>query len=52
MAPPPPRSYYRFYRERFDSSAEFHFSGMAHRAAQPWVAGLFDGDENVIVDFK
>jgi len=30
--------FYRFYRERFDSSAEFHFSGMAHRAAQPWVA--------------
>jgi len=25
---------------------------MTHRAAQPWEAGLFDGDENVIVDFK
>jgi len=25
---------------------------MAHRAAQPWADGLFDGDENVIVDFK
>jgi hypothetical protein len=44
--------FYRFYRERFDSAAEFHFSGMAHRAAHPWEGGLFDGDENVIVDFK
>ncbi len=25
---------------------------MTHRAAQPWDEGLFDGDENVIVDFK
>ena len=44
--------FYRFYRERFDQAAEFGFSGMTHRAAQPWEAGLFDGDENVIVDFK
>jgi hypothetical protein len=44
--------FYRFYRERFDSSAEFGFTGMTHRAAQPWEPGLFDGDENVIVDFK
>jgi len=44
--------FYRFYRERFDSSAEFHFSGMTHRAVPPWEGGLFDGDENVIVDFK
>jgi len=44
--------FYRFYRERFDPSAEFGFTGMTHRAAQPWEAGLFDGDENVIVDFK
>jgi len=44
--------FYRFYRERFDQSAEFGFTGMTHRAAQPWEAGLFDGDENVIVDFK
>lgn len=42
----------RFYRERFDQRAEFSFSGMTHRAAQPWEDGLFDGDENVIVDFK
>jgi len=44
--------FYRFYRERFDQNAEFSFTGMTHRAAQPWEAGLFDGDENVIVDFK
>ena len=44
--------FYRFYRERFDNTAEFLFSGMTHRAKQPWEDGLFDGDENVIVDFK
>lgn len=44
--------FYRFYRERYDANAEFGFSGMTHRAAQPWEPGLFDGDENVIVDFK
>src|SRR6202171_862689 len=44
--------FYRFYRERFDSNAEFRFTGMTHRAAHPWSEGLFDGDENVIVDFK
>jgi len=37
--------FYRFYRERFDKDAEFGFTGMTHRAAQPWEAGLFDGDE-------
>jgi len=44
--------FYRFYHERFDAGAEFGFTGMTHRAAQPWEPGLFDGDENVIVDFK
>src|SRR5689334_14752864 len=44
--------FYRFYRERFDSNADFHFTGMTHRAAQPWEGDVFDGDENVIVDFK
>jgi hypothetical protein len=44
--------FYRFYREKFDKNAEFNFLGMTHRAAQPWEVGLFDGDENVIVDFK
>ena len=44
--------FYRFYRERFDNNAQFSFTGMTHRAVQPWVDGLFDGDENAIVDFK
>jgi hypothetical protein len=44
--------FYRFYREHFDPKAEFHFTGMAHRASQPWSDAVFDGDENVIVDFK
>jgi len=44
--------FYRFYRERFAPTAEFGFTGMTHRAAQPWEDGLFDGDENAIVDFK
>src|SRR5215470_6295799 len=44
--------FYRFYREKFGRDAEFEFTGMTHRAAQPWEDGLFDGDENAIVDFK
>lgn len=44
--------FYRFYLEHFDPHAEFHFTGMTHRAARPWEDALFDGDENVIVDFK
>src|ERR1700736_1554883 len=44
--------FYRFYRERFDANAQFELTGMTHRAVQPWTDGLFDGDENVIVDFK
>jgi hypothetical protein len=44
--------FYRFYRERFKDQADFSFTGMTHRAKHPWENGLFDGDENVIVDFK
>ena len=44
--------FYRFYRESFDPKAEFRLSGMTHKAKHPWEDGLFDGDENVIVDFK
>jgi hypothetical protein len=44
--------FYRFYRERFDANAQFELTGMTHRAVQPWTDSLFDGDENVIVDFK
>lgn len=44
--------FYRFFRERINSAAEFHFTGMAHQAGQQFADGLFDGDENAIVDFK
>ena len=37
--------FYRFYRERFDRDAEFGFTGMTHKAKQPWEGGIFDGDE-------
>ena len=44
--------FYRFYHERIRPGAEFHFTGMTHRARKPFEDGLFDGDENAIVDFK
>src|SRR6185312_4955668 len=42
----------RFYRGAIDGSAEFLYTGMAHRASQIFEDSLFDGDENAIVDFK
>jgi len=42
----------RFYRERINAEAEFLYTGMTHKASQPFEDGLFDGDENAIVDFK
>ena len=42
----------RFYREVIDPRAEFHYHGLLHRAGQLFDEGIFDGDENVIVDFK
>ncbi len=42
----------RFYRERIRPDAEFQFTGLTHRASHPFAEGLFDGDENGIVDFK
>ncbi len=42
----------RFYRAVVNSEAEFVYRGLVHRAGQLFNAGLFDGDENVIVDFK
>ncbi len=42
----------RFYRERIDPGAEFLYTGMTHKASQPFEDGVFDGDENAIVDFK
>ena len=44
--------FYRFFHERIRPGAEFHFTGMTHRARHPFADGLFDGDENAIVDFK
>lgn len=42
----------RFYRECIDADAQFLYTGMTHKASQPFEDGLFDGDENAIVDFK
>jgi hypothetical protein len=42
----------RFYRERIGANVEFLYTGMTHKASQPFEDGLFDGDENAIVDFK
>ena len=41
-----------FYRERINPHAEFLYTGMTHKASQPFEDGIFDGDENAIVDFK
>src|SRR5258708_3033504 len=42
----------QFYQDHLDSTAEFAYTGMAHKADQLFEDGLFDGDENAIVDFK
>ncbi|HEY6990185.1 MAG TPA: phosphoesterase [Bryobacteraceae bacterium] len=42
----------RFLRSRFYAGAEFEYTGLAHRADQLFEDSLFDGDVNVIVDFK
>jgi hypothetical protein len=42
----------RLYRERIHPGAEFMYTGMTHKASQPFEDGIFDGDENAIVDFK
>ena len=52
MGLPRPHCFTVFIANKFDKNAEFELTGMTHRAAQPWTDGLFDGDENVIVDFK
>ena len=41
-----------FFRRRFDPGADFILTGLFHRADQLFDEELFDGDENVIVDFK
>ena len=42
----------RFLEAKFYSGAEFEYTGLAHRADQLFEDSLFDGDANVIVDFK
>jgi hypothetical protein len=42
----------RFIAGAVHPDAEFRYTGMAHRASQGFDVGLFDGDENAIVDFK
>jgi hypothetical protein len=42
----------RFYQERIRNDVEFQFTGLVHRAGALFDERDFDGDENVIVDFK
>jgi hypothetical protein len=42
----------RFLRAKLYPDAEFAYTGLAHRADQLFEDRLFDGDANVIVDFK
>jgi hypothetical protein len=42
----------RFLRERVHPDADFHYTGMTHKASKPFEDNVFDGDENAIVDFK
>jgi hypothetical protein len=42
----------RFLQSKFYPDAEFRYTGLAHRADQLFEDSLFDGDANVIVDFK
>jgi hypothetical protein len=42
----------RFLEGKFHPTAQFEFTGMAHKASQLFEPGLFNGDVNAIVDFK
>jgi hypothetical protein len=42
----------RFLQSQFYPDAKFYYTGLAHRADQLFEDSLFDGDLNVIVDFK
>jgi hypothetical protein len=42
----------RFYRERQHADAEVTYEGLAHRAGEVFRPGVFDGDENAVVDFR
>jgi hypothetical protein len=42
----------RFLQNQCYPGADFYYTGLAHRADQLFEPGVFDGDANVIVDFK
>jgi hypothetical protein len=42
----------RFYKERIHPEALVNYTGLLHRPGNLFDAGLFDSDENAIVDFK
>lgn len=42
----------RFYQAKLRPDAEFEYTGLAHKASHLFEDGLFDGEENAIVDFK
>jgi hypothetical protein len=42
----------RFFKDKYDPSAKFEFTGLAHKASQLFEDSLFDGEVNAIVDFK
>jgi hypothetical protein len=42
----------RFIEGKFHPGAEFAFTGLAHKANGLFSNGMFDGEENAIVDFK
>ena len=42
----------RFFREKVASDVAVEYTGLAHRAGDPFAACAFDGDQNAIVDFR
>jgi hypothetical protein len=42
----------RFYKERINPEAGVEYAGLLHRPGNLFDEGMFDGDENAIVDFK
>ena len=42
----------RFYKERIHPEAEVNYTGLLHRPGNLFDVGMFDSDENAIVDFK
>ena len=42
----------RFYKERIHPEADVSYKGLLHRPGNLFDLGMFDGDENAIVDFK